>query len=357
MSHDFENEWDFLNKIGTIGSDGKMVRRIAKNIFNYHESSLVWLGADPFAKAIDTEGNLKHIDISSVYSYAKTSFSKGNKIDLDTIEAIPENVENSRKWKVNFAVDKNVLSLAQRKNTVTKNNKNMNKFWLAFVTVFGDKLNLTADSQVPADDKMQELLQKLSFVAPEDAQKATEAMAALSAVTTPALEAFRAIEGNAEATTVDMGEFMKNHSFVNKDALVGFGKLQEDKEALELKVTSLVADATIGKQYLGMKRAEAIRLYKKTVGEDKADASVIAIFEKADNDAVEGLLKQYTKTATHKFSGKCGDCGSLEFEFRSSFSGKEDPSTVEIPMAKTVSAQAIYEETVQSSMQIGRTKE
>jgi len=50
MSHTYENEWDFLNKLGTIGGDGKMIRRVVTAIHNYHESSLVWLGADPFAK-------------------------------------------------------------------------------------------------------------------------------------------------------------------------------------------------------------------------------------------------------------------------------------------------------------------
>jgi len=50
-SHFFESPNDFYHKIGTIHTDGKMVRRVVTNINDYYESSLVWLGADPFAIA------------------------------------------------------------------------------------------------------------------------------------------------------------------------------------------------------------------------------------------------------------------------------------------------------------------
>ena len=41
MSHPFENEYEFLDKIGQYGADGKMIRRVVTKILNYHKSSLI----------------------------------------------------------------------------------------------------------------------------------------------------------------------------------------------------------------------------------------------------------------------------------------------------------------------------
>jgi len=49
----------------------------------------------------------------------------------------------------------------------------------------------------------------------------------------------------------------------------------------------------------------------------------VSLFDKATTDEVEGLLKQYTKTATGKFTGKCKDCGSGEFTFQSTYVDKD----------------------------------
>lgn len=341
MSHHFENEWDFIERVGTFGSDGKMIRRLVKKIVNYHESSLVWLGADPFAKAIKTEGEgLKNIDIGSVYQFAKSS-CKGtveNKITIaEETDKIRETVKNNKKLTINFALDEKILSLAKRNEL--QNEQVMNKFLLAFMVAFGKDLGLTEESVANLSDaQIQEALGKVALNKPEFAGASTNAQL-ISDISTKALDAFKASnEANKEATTVDLKAFMEDFAFVPATRLVELEgvetekvTLAQEKEVLETANASLTVDATIGKEYIGMKRTEAIRLYKEAVGIEKADAAVVSLFEKADSAAVDGLLTQYTKAVTHKFGGQCAKCQSTEFQFRSTLDviGKEEGGKTE----------------------------
>lgn len=364
MSHTFENEWDFLNKLGTIGSDGKMVRRIVTGIHNYHESSLVWLGADPFAKAIDPEGNLKNIDISSIYSYAKESFSKTAKITSDELDSIPVDVEKARNFGVNFALAENVLSLARREklsnNNNNQNNKDMKKFLAAFILAFGKNFDLKEGDDL-TEDQMLGFMKQLSFTDDKSVVVSSEQKLALDSFSAKALEVFKANEAHKDATTVDAVSFMTDHTFVPVSVLAELhGKetevvtLAKTNTDLEAKVTSLTVDATVGKKFISMKQEEAIRLYRVAVGEESVVPSVVELFKKADSEAIDGLLKQYTKSATHKFTGKCTSCGSTDFDFQSSLSGEVDKA---VPSVEPVDTDAIYAKYSRGSMNIGRDTE
>lgn len=59
-SHDgFQNTQSFRESLGKMGADGQMIRRIATKIQRYKESSIVFAGADAFAKRINNEGQLQ----------------------------------------------------------------------------------------------------------------------------------------------------------------------------------------------------------------------------------------------------------------------------------------------------------
>lgn len=59
-SHDgFQNAQSFKENLGKMGADGRMVRRIATKIQRYKESSIVFAGADAFAKKINKQGQLE----------------------------------------------------------------------------------------------------------------------------------------------------------------------------------------------------------------------------------------------------------------------------------------------------------
>jgi len=62
-SHDFPDEWDFYYYLGEM-VEGKMVTRVVTKIIDYHETSIVGLGADPYAKAIKEDGELVDVDLA-----------------------------------------------------------------------------------------------------------------------------------------------------------------------------------------------------------------------------------------------------------------------------------------------------
>ncbi len=351
MSHDFENEWDFYDRVGTMGSDGKMVRRLVKNIHDYYESSLVWLGADPFAKARTEDGGLMHIDESSIYEYAKVALSK--EVDkekyADETDISKEILKNSKKIKINFALDKNVLSLANRKTVELQKIEDMDKFLLAFIAAFGESLGFKKDQTVTPEEAIAQL-SKIGVVQEADKTKVSLADAFIA----------EANKFAKDGETLDFTAFLTSHTFVEKGELTKLTGLSTEvetltaaKTALETKVTELTPDATLGQSYTKQKKDEAVRLYKVAVGEANADATVIGLFEKATDKEVEGLLKQYTKSATAKFSGSCATCGSHDFKFQSSIIVDADANDVADNLV--VTAEDFRAKFNKPSMTIGRT--
>lgn len=304
MSHHFESENEFNNKVGTYAADGTMIRRVVTSISDYHETSLVWLGADPFAKLIDANGNLTNIDAASI-SYDKAEVGEKS------------TYENSKNYKLGFAIDKNVIHLSRENFKPNKNTQMEKEILIALRKALG----LADDAEVKV-----EMLSKLQLapatpvvgITPEQTSKVT------------AFDKLKDIEvATAEKTEKFDGDVAKfaiapdTHIVVAKDH---FSKLTTEAAkvaGLESEKVSLQADATLGKEYIGLQKKEAVRLYKVAVGADKADAAVIGLFEKATPEELKGLLAQYTKGVTMKFSGKCKDCNSENFEFRSSVQGEE----------------------------------
>lgn len=361
MSHEFENEWDFYEKVGTMGSDGKMIRRVAKLISNYHESSLCWLGADPFAKAYDSDGNLKNIDTGSVYAFSKETATAAN-IEPDfekyseESDLSKERLKKSHRYIINFGIDKSILPLTKQDNKQetpegdqTKKIIGMNKKFLAFfVAAFGTALNIPEGSE-PTPEEMEGLVKKLSYTSPEQAAIIKNKVALADKVVNRALE-FRQAE-DAKITEIsldDASAAFDTVTLVKNDELVSL-------RTEAAKVVGLEADALLGRAHLKAQKDEAIRLYKLAVGVEAVQPAVISLFEKADSPAIDGLLKQYTKeVTTEKFSGTCKDCGSHNFSFQSTLTkGDEDefaPATTEV-----VSAESLRRKYGKSGLNIGRT--
>jgi len=288
-SHYFESASEFYNKIGTIHTDGKMVRRIVTSISDYYETSLVWLGADPFAKKIDKDGKLINIDTSNVY----TPFSKeDNEV---------KGYEADKSYKISFASDNNLLSLLH-KSTLSTNTGNNNV-------------------------DMKDFLKLLKTIGIEEAQvRLSLGIAEGVEITTDHIKSFMTVKPAEQVvTTVIPATLLSNESAVK--ALGGaiteasdFSKVSvltiDEFNALNSKIVALEKEAAIGKEHITAKRTEIKRLYSVTVGQP--DESVLKLIDNAETDALDGLLKQYTKGATQKFEGTCKKCGSNEFTFQSS---------------------------------------
>lgn len=306
-SHTFESEEKFYNQIGEMHADGQMVRRVVTKIYDYYETSLVWLGADPFSKLIDKDGNLKHIDTSSI---------QYNKVDATT----KDKYEKEFAYSIPCGIDKNVLALSKR---TEKNNQNHNIMKPEVL------IQLAAMLGVKAEDITVESLSKLKTA--DTAAEATHtANAAIAASFQTAITEF-ATENKLDASTLEPKAFLASHKFVAADkiapmteALTKVTALEAEKTTLtgevatlKTEVATLGKEAKIGKDFVQMKKDETIRLYKVVAGEN-SDEAVINLIKGAEPDALEGLLKQYAKDATGKFSASCKKCNSTEFEFRSS---------------------------------------
>lgn len=330
MSHDFPSEEEFNRSIGQMGADGKMVRRIVHTIYDYHETSLVWLGADPFAKLLDEEGNLTNIDTTHI-SYEKEK------------EEVIEKYKNKKIFALGFEIDKNVLHLSRSNSIVTqpnsgkndKNNKDMDeKVLLALLAVLG----LSADTKAEAITL--EAVSKLTLQPEQPKEAITEEqktqLASYAKIQALEVEAKEGVTATlADVTT-------EKYAIVDKEVL-------STLKTEAAKVESLEKDAATGKEFIKMQREEAIRLYKVTAGE-AADETVVGLFNKATKEELGGLLKQYSKGATAKFTGKCANCGSDDFTFKSSLTTEE--GTEEGEKVGVTTAADIYAKFSKTSMDI-----
>lgn len=70
---------EFRSKLGSVASDGKLIRRVVTEVARYHETSLVSHGADPFAQVIKDNKIVNPEYADSVYSLSMQGKEKPNK--------------------------------------------------------------------------------------------------------------------------------------------------------------------------------------------------------------------------------------------------------------------------------------
>ena len=298
-SHSFDSAYEFEDRIGQMHEDGTMIRRIVTSIHNYHESSLVWLGADPFAKLINNDGELVHIDKSSV------QLSKEEK---------QKTFQNNGTYSIPFSMPKQVLGLSRKGSKNFKNSTKMNEEQLEFLR---NLLGLDANTKLTTEH-----LAKLALKTSQNTDEALKVanfnkLAQIDAEGTEATLDFAA--ENEEVVAMYRSQF--------DGLLTKVTKLGTEKETLETKVTELTADATVGADFIALKRTEVERLYGIFV-EGKTDESVLSLIQSCTPEQLDGMLAQYTKGLTTKFSVVVKDESTGAFEFRSSLAtpkgGEED---------------------------------
>lgn len=74
QSHPKLDRSEFMHRVGTMGSDGKLIRKIVSEIVSYHETSLVSRGADRFAQKVDPSGTI----VRPKYASDNYKFSDGS---------------------------------------------------------------------------------------------------------------------------------------------------------------------------------------------------------------------------------------------------------------------------------------
>jgi hypothetical protein len=259
---------DFRAKLGSMGSDGHLIRRIATNIRNYHETSLVAHGADPFAQKVDDKGNIANADYAnSVYSLAA------------------QDKERPKLYYFNYREDLLTLNSNTHEHNSEDNQINETNMKLKLTSAHAALLALFALSITAgetstevelSDDMLNKLNEKLTAGETLETQLA-------------------AAKGEVETLKVS-----------DTANLTKVNTLTSEVSALQTEIGTLKASAKVGIDKL---RTEAKRVYT-ALKADGADKTILTSFETAGEELLTAQIKQYTEELENKFPSTCSDCGS-----------------------------------------------
>ena len=279
-SHQFEKEWEFYDKLGTVAEDGTIVRRIATRIICYKETSLVSHGADPFAQII-RNGKINNPQYAGAVYY---SFSDLPPMDI-----------NDLKSKISFLDFKGVKEIDTMYNTSKYNNISKPS---------------TKSNHEEMNKELQEFIESLFgadlLQLAEDQGKSAEA----------ALSAIRGIV--AEKATLTEAKLHLESEVTS---------LREEVETLKSTIMSNEKFAEIGTNYLTEMRNSAIASYTKLMGES-ADQTILTLLnsESTNLETILSLKKGYESQLEEKYPVKCSKCGSTEVDRASSHNDTEGQS-------------------------------
>lgn len=292
-SHEFERDYDFFYHLGEM-IEGSMVRRIATSVVGYDESSLVWSGADPYAKILS-----KPTAVEREMATASNKFSK-----------CPElaQYDSGRRFYI-FDSENEVkisqfeqASLSFTKNSPINKSNSMKKL----VQLVALSLGIAADAVEKMGDE--ELEQKLAILKKEE------------------FTALKSTDEKVKQLQTQVTELTQAKT-----------TLEEDKVTLTSEKAALEADAKVGKTVLTRTKESAKKLYN-TFTNGKPDEKIVQELEAAtDVESLEAKVKLFGGKAYQAFGAKCGSCGSTDVTMRSSGEefDQEDPAdkkTVERPM-------------------------
>ena len=315
-SHEYEDMWEFRRNIGTMHEDGTMVHLAVTEILEIYETSLVSLGADPYAKRIGDEG-LVNIDKGGTYTESATNMFK-----YEFNKAHSEN-----KFSITCGLNQKVLLLTGKKvNLDQKKQKSVHKkdhidmkkeVLAALLLMFG---------VATKEDLTEDMVKSFKGLNATDSSNFNSVkQTALTLVS----------RGDDSITDVNLGKFMEKHTFVAKDELTALQESTTKVEELNTKVTELEAeketlakDATVGQNFHQMQVELAIKYYRLEKM-DKADKAVEELFKSATSEQLAALIKEHGLVIGGKFSYSCSDCGSSDFKFGSAVENAGDDSSTE----------------------------
>jgi len=298
-SHEFkdqsgnQDDWEFERQIGRL-VEGKMVRRIAVDAVAAYETSLVWNGADPFAKMLDEKGNPINIDRSNIVGADQFDqdpltgiYKKDNRFFIaSNVFSDEKTVNLYRQEIINYSKTENPLFVNP------KNEEPMNELQKFLATVMG-----VAEEAVTVD-----LLKQHTFT------KTPE---------------FTTMKANADLLQATKDKVTAAEANVAKlSALIPLDKVETISAELKkigenTTIEAILPFAIVGKESLEHKRTTCVKAYKLAVGEKNEDAAVLATIQGADSKLLDGMLKQYGKKIGEEFTGVCLDCKSTNVSFRS----------------------------------------
>lgn len=300
-SHEFENEGDFFWHLGEI-IDEEMVRRIVKEIVSYEESSMVWMGADPYASILDDDGKVVNIDKSS--AFARNKFSK----------------------------DKNLSKYDSGKRYYVFDSLNPEKF-----------LHLSKSSEKPKPENFimdEEVLALLAtmFGTTADKIKAKEFKKAdLEKFIAKPITEFNTIKANSENFERVQTELAAEKKKVT-DLTAEVGQLKTEKSTLETEKTTAAPLVKIANDVLTASRDEAKRMYVIFSKGKPEKAIEDELAAETDLSKLDAKIKMFGGKAITEFGASCSKCGSTEVNFRSSKPKEKEHQAEPFNMAEALRA-------------------
>lgn len=261
-SHPSLSDADFWDQFGRAGKDGKLVCKVASNILGYHETSLVSHGADPFAQKVDDKGKI----VNPVYANNQ-AYSYSDKV--------------GRNWYF-FTDFKDIGKAEVLHNTMIFNNATTNGL--------GDPNH---KKNKDMNEELKQFLESLFGEGLLSLEQGKEISGEL------VLQAIKKIQG--EKATLE-----QNLSSITTER----DQLKTDLQTLKSEVETNKPMVTIGTQHLSAVREKVTTDYRKLMGEEKIDASMITLIASADLTTLQSLGNTYTTQLEEKFPIKCSDCGS-----------------------------------------------
>lgn len=256
-----EDEFWFEWNLGNIAPDGKMVCRVVTNIVDYYESSLVTMGADPYAKILAEDGSPINIDRSAVVSAMKAKEDEKDKF-VSFIKG------QEKKYFHQESYSKNPFE-----STI------QNSIEMSLKAIFARQLNVTEDK---VTDEM-----VTQFVADQNT-KLTNANTQVSNLT-------------------------KEKETLSTEVVALKNDKQNAENALALAKPKIEYYDTV----IEANRKECQRLYGVFAKENK-DETIVDLIKKANDKELESYIKMYGGKMVSEFGATCKTCGSKEVSFRSS---------------------------------------
>lgn len=286
-SHEFEEEWHFYQHVGEIINDEE-VRRIVTKIHSFIESSLVWKGADPWARMKDESGEYKIKLSQESVSMSALDREAGREGQKDLAKLYFK--ERKLFSYENFSASEYNPEYFKSKPLPKPNDEDM------FNLALAKKLD------IPVDQITEELLASYEFV-----------------------------KKDSYDSLLTLSTEVENLKKEKSDLTASFDALKVEKENLAAEKTALEFDAKNGKEFMDRLRKATTEAYTKTCVKSEPDPVILNEIEQLNSiESLNSRIKLFNGRLMDQFSGHCKDCGSEKIDFRSS----EDPGKTDLKPQK-----------------------
>lgn len=280
-SHDLTSE-EFYNQLGSMGKDGKMVRKVVTKVLSYYENSLVPHGADEFAKIMDNGKILNPHMLSEEIKNSKSFY-------LDWTGKF-EKFTDSVSLNFKHNMDKNQISVAK------------------FITSLAEVAKLSLPEDLNLEELTEEQFQDL-VIAPIKAEFSKEI---------PEIpENIETLMHEKPELTLEQVNQLEEAQMSEQDStdLAGYRNLGS--------VDEVKGKVALGSNYLKNLREETILNYKLSVGQGNEAKAILGILEEATEEALQAFNKSYKETAEKLAPLHCADCNSFNITRASSDRGDD----------------------------------